>query len=622
MKKFWLGALSLFLSLIVSVSVFACKENGNEEENNITFTSDFMVKNGISPYKVVIPTDASETIVFAANDFVLFFEETTGVTLPVVRDNSGELDKFVSIGQTRQFAESGLAFDSSLGKDGLNIFRKDKNHYLIGGSDQGTCFAVYEYFERIFDLKIFTDTIWTMETAEELRLADFNVSEKPDIPYRMIARHDVYWGPKEYTMRMRTGNIGNIWTLFGHAFAYIMPPAQYLAEHGDWFTSKNPQGEADWQLCTSNQELRDEFVKNTVAMLEENPNADYISIAMNDGGGMCECAQCAAALEKYGTWSGVYIEFGNYVATEVKKQIQQTAPERAENVVCSMLAYNACEAPPFKTGSEEPTIRCVDNLHVMYAPVADNRAFAWADEKNSAKTANLIKQWSKVTDHLDMWSYAANFANFMQPYNMWNSVQQNYRDFVARGGSLWYEEGPHETPQTNFSDLKLYVESQLMWDADQDINVLIDDFMNAFYGAEAAPYIRRYFDVMNLHFLSSDEKNIGAAYGTIAYQQGDAVDTQHFPYGFVYNCNRLFEDAFAANEKLKGTENYQMYADNIRIEQMVVTYLFLELYPDRFSTEELISMTDEFERYGDLKGITTCGLNSFDSLVSKYRSQI
>lgn len=623
MKKILISSVSLILSLMFLFSLSACKKNTENGQDTVVYTSDYMVKNGISPYKVVIPAAASDTIVFAANDFVMLFKEATGVDLPIVRDNTvGENDKFISIGETAQFEKSGLEYDSSLGYDGLNIYRKDKNHYLIGGSEEGTCYAVYEYFERLFDLKIFTDTLRTMNTVEELKLADFDVSEKPDIPYRLIARYNTYWGPNEYTMRMRVSNMGQVWALFGHSFAYLMPPSQYFADHPEWYTVDNPQGEWDWQLCTSNTEMRKVFVDNVIEKLKSQPQTQFISISLNDGYGMCGCADCADALKKYGTWSGVYIEFGNYVASEVKKWLQENDPERAETFSCSMLAYNACEAPPYKTGSDEPTIKCVDNMHVMYAPVADNRAFAWEDEENSAKNATAIKQWLKVTDHLDVWSYSANFANFLQPYNMWNSVQQNYKDFVARNGMLWYEEGTHEYPNTNFTDLKLYVESQLMWDTDQDINVLIDDFMNAFYGPKAAPYIREYFDVMNMHFLSSDEKNKGRAYGTIASQQGHAVDEQHFPYGFVYNCNEIFKKAIEANEELKDTENYQMYSDNIKIEQLVVTYLFLELHQDRFDTEEVIAMLDEFEKYGELKGISYCGGFNFDSLVSEYRSQI
>ena len=60
----------------------------------------------------------------------------------------------------------------------------------------------------------------------------------------------------------------------------------------------------------------------------------------------------------------------------------------------------------------------------------------------------------------------------------------------------------------------------------------------------------------------------------------------------------MFEDAYSANEKLKGTDpNYEDYAYRIRVEQIVPEYLFIYLYLDQFNYADASALIDKFETY-------------------------
>ena len=57
------------------------------------YSSAYLVKDGRSPYRIVIPEDASSVIRFAAGELQMFFREATGITLPVEGDEGESFDE-------------------------------------------------------------------------------------------------------------------------------------------------------------------------------------------------------------------------------------------------------------------------------------------------------------------------------------------------------------------------------------------------------------------------------------------------------------------------------------------------------------------------------------------------
>ena len=110
------------------------------------------------PTTVVIPDSASDLIKTAAQEFQYLLGIATGVTVKTQSDVSlthTADGKYISIGETSLLASSGLTIDrEELGADGVRIITKDNTVYLVGGSDYGSLYAVYDFMQIVFHYEI------------------------------------------------------------------------------------------------------------------------------------------------------------------------------------------------------------------------------------------------------------------------------------------------------------------------------------------------------------------------------------------------------------------------------------------------------------------------------------
>ena len=92
-----------------------------------------------------------------------------------------------------------------------------------------------------------------------------------------------------------------------HNFNYWIPGKIYGKSHPHFFAEINGQritpSENDTlllseQLCTTNQELRDEIVRRMVEYCTAHPEIKTISLIPNDGFGWCECEECSNFYDK------------------------------------------------------------------------------------------------------------------------------------------------------------------------------------------------------------------------------------------------------------------------------------------------------------------------------------
>ncbi|MDR3263866.1 MAG: DUF4838 domain-containing protein [Clostridiales bacterium] len=172
--------------------------------DNSTPTDRFILKNGVTDYKIVIRSAAVgygdywmlETI--AAKELTKFFEEATGVQLVTVKDtvvHYSDDAKYISIGKSSFLTDSGIDIDySQLPGGGFRIVTKGNSVFLTGGDagagvttgeENGYMYAVYEFLYKLFDLDFyFTDSYSMKHNVTDIPLMNYDVTEVPDIEYR------------------------------------------------------------------------------------------------------------------------------------------------------------------------------------------------------------------------------------------------------------------------------------------------------------------------------------------------------------------------------------------------------------------------------------------------------
>ena len=584
--------LSLAMCAALALSAGACKQKqGNGNTRAYTMT-----ENGRTEYSVIVPENASDIEKFAADELKFFFKEGTGIELTVQSDKdvNAASGKYISVGRTSLLESAKIsAEESALGIDGYVVKQSGDDIYLCGGGDDGTVYAVYGLLSELMDLEIYAGDCWTIDKTENLRFDTLDVTDIPDIPFRVIGRSNTWYSTNENMYRMRVTNAEKRMSNLGHAFYYFIPADQYYTDNKEWFGVENPSGHADWQLCLTNEEMKAEFIKNVQKYIDEHPDIDIISLGQNDGDGHCTCSECSAKYEEYGTVSGLYVEFCNDVANTVTEWLRATDEARANRLQFYMFAYTFTEDAPVVNG--KPTITCADNTGILVAPIGAHVSHAYTDMATNASSAKVFSDWQMVTDNFYIWSYSTHFGNYYMPHNSFGSIQKNIRSYVDMGAQFVFDQGTCGNSISNFDALKTYLFSKLMWDCTLDFDALVRNFINAYYGEAAGEYVYRFFDVMRSYLTTLEYEKSQYAY--CASQLSTNVSTAYFPENFVYYLDDIFYEAFEALEAVRSADEaaYAVYKARLDFEYLDVLYLELELYRDSMSNSEKAGLLEQFE---------------------------
>jgi len=105
-----------------------------------------------------------------------------------------------------------------------------------------------------------------------------------------------------------------------------------------------------------------------------------------------------------------------------------------------------------------------------------------------------VEDWGKIADDIIVWDYVIQFTNLLSPFPNLHVLQPNIQFFAKNGVTAMFEQGNREVGG-EFAELRSYLISKLLWNPDLNIDALMNDFLNGYYG-NAGPHIRKYIDAM------------------------------------------------------------------------------------------------------------------------------
>jgi lipoprotein len=599
----WNQFVTLALSvLFLGVIFVGCSQKEDNDKETPT-TGTWLVENGKTDYRIVLGEDAGEDEQYAAEELQYFFEKATGIELRIIDDVmvSDAKGKYLSIGNTVLIQENGIELNyDELGNDGYKVVTCGDAIVMAGATGYGTKYSVYGFLNQQFGLKIYTEDVFYIDETENEKLVDLNWTDVPDIPFRSGGITLGYWGTEKYMTRMRIRNISDGWGLSRHTHFIVIDPYKYSGEqYDDWFSEQKKQ------LCLTNEDMKAEFVKNLWQIIQDESDCTYFMLGHEDNDDYCKCTNCKQARAANGGFqSAVEMIFTNDVVRQINELAEKFMPER--ELLFATFAYTNTERAPvvFNRDLEKyvpinENVVAEDNLAVMVAPISAHASSPYLSDDNPARGTFL--SWDAVTNHLMVWAYSANFANYLVPYNCWDSIQQNYLDYKDMNVSYVFEQGLYNVYVPNFQELRGYVYYNTMWDTSLDTNGLIQDFITHFYGA-GANKVQEYFDKLRGHMDELEATRNIKAYSAPQLVQ-NYLDTTLFPKEFLDECDALFDDALEAVEEMRNTNmaEYERCRNAVRAERMQVRYLILSLYADKYSKADFNAMVDEFEDIASIK---------------------
>ena len=293
----------LFALLILATGAAGAEESGFS-----------IAANTSSQFVIVHPTDASPSVVYAAQELQRFTKEMTGAQLPITTDDQPLPAKAILIGVTRHTQTVlGAAPDlGKLGDDGFRIVTRGPHLLIVGSPVRGTLYGVYELLEKYGGCRWYAKhhslipqrDSWTIPALDETQTPAFAMRE----PFwwgmfdgDFAARCKVN-GNRPALQEKHGGKIRFGGGLFVHTFYPLMPPSEFFAEHPEYYSELNGKRTTEHaQLCLTNPDVVRIVTERVLARIRQDPQAKLFSVSQNDWRGWCQCKRCREIDEREGS---------------------------------------------------------------------------------------------------------------------------------------------------------------------------------------------------------------------------------------------------------------------------------------------------------------------------------
>jgi hypothetical protein len=478
------------LCVIVAV-IFFMTENGLAQKKTqrktratVATTEIILADNQMSRYRILIPSAATEVERKAATVLQQYLLEISGAALPILSADQHRTPYEIVLGQNDRLDDVGMKINSSaLGSDGFVIRTDSMRLFIAGGSDKGTLFGVYTFLEKYLGCRMYSPAVKVIPERERIVLDKINEQQVPAIEFR-TTHYRVTWDPEYidwHKLEHDADGDRSEWGMWVHTFNALVPPETYFEEHPEYFAMVNGR-RTPTQLCLTNPNVLEITIQNLRKRIARNPEAKYWSVSQNDNREYCTCEHCKAIDDREGSPSGSIVQFVNQVADQF--------PEK----VISTLAYEYGRKAP-------KNIKPGDNVNIMLCSIEIHRDKPIVDDSTSAAFANDVKEWGRIAKDIIVWDYVIQFNHLVSPFPNLHVLQPNLQFFVENGVSAMFEQGNREVGG-EFAELRAYLISKLMWNPYENVDTLVHDFLNGYYGA-AAPLIKEYMDAMKNALLAS-----------------------------------------------------------------------------------------------------------------------
>ena len=478
-----------------------------------------VVRKGSPVAVIVLPPDPVESESLAARELASHVEKMSGAKLTTATVEPKMLDAFLE--RSKMDGVTPIVLGSAAmpkvekllaGKGtfpGTFALKATKDAIFIAGIDGGTNIGVSELLEQQGVRWFMPGDLGTViPEAKTITVKDQETVQVPSFASRWFQMPD-----KDWQVRVRCGG-----TAFpgGHG----LPGLPKFKDAPELYALINGQ-RSQRQHCLSNPKVLELVVANVLERRKKG-GSNVIGMGPNDGRGFCECDECkkldGGDYDPFSADPSVtdrYIWFFNQVLAKVNDKYPDTK--------IAFYIYHTYMRPPVKwkpdpriTGALAPI--ALDRVHGFSNPVAPEKSYAkW-----------LYQEWGKIMPELYDRGYWSNLADPGFPF----ITVHRLRDEIPACHEFGLKGWRVETFPNYASYLPSnYIAAKLMWNHKADVDALLKDFAEKFFGPAAEP-MSQYVTLMDSALRDSP------------YITGCAWDMpHHYPAALRKSARQLLQDA-------------------------------------------------------------------------------
>lgn len=484
-----------------------------------------LVEDGKAKAAIVIEADA-EHPKQAAEVIAEHIKLMSGAELPVIvegEDMPAGVSSRIYVGHTNAAAAAGVKLPSgydpsprpeAFEEEGFTVATKGNDIYVGGNQDgpyRGTIYGAAHLLETL-GCRWYMPGDWGRIVPEKktVVVADMNVTQRPDFAVRWIGLGG--WLPVSRDERAEyrqwaslvTMNPDPMYPLVGDGFlTYLIPQDEFFEKEPDVY-AMNEQGER-WvgryerlsmlelanprTLELSIQNLKEAWVGDRKM---RNVNEIGVGISPPDGTPVSYSKESKELSNNFYFPRYVHVPMNSDEFFGFAGKLSKEFPDKW----ISTMAYASREVPP-------QGVELGPNVMVKYAPIANDVLHANDSELwRRDDYVKFLKQWGKLVDHITIYDYSPGFLTgmFVPERDVENMAinAKIYRDLGVKGMT---REGRKAFMITWLS---FYCTAKFLWDADTDLDKLKTEFYTDFFGKEAGPHVRAWWDASAERLVNTD----------------------------------------------------------------------------------------------------------------------
>jgi len=527
-----------------------------------------IIQDGRPKATIVVSREATEVERYAASEMQKYLKKISGATLPIKLEDEESAGNLIYIGVCDAVRDFRPPVTSRFrGANGFVIESGDGWIAIVGAEDLDTLYGVYAFMEKYLGVRWFMpgeigEVIPKMKTV---KVGEIHDKEKPDFAVRWIGSGE--WALKNrmnVNVTVKGKKVGVNWKWSFHSFFYLIHPNQYFDVHPEFYSyvrgrRLRPKEPRNAQLCTSNPELIREVAKNIIDLFDKDPTIDILSLCPNDGGGFCECKSCTSLDDPNADWYGRYSRRLAIFNNQVAELVAEKHPDK----IIKVGAYAMYLRYP-KDKDYKPAENLAVQVCHTYACYNHPVNLSTCERNQKMFTEDLIK-WAKAAKHLFIYEYYHKGAWAGLPWALVHVIREDIPYYLSIGAEGFYTQckmGNFHTVGLNY-----YVAAKLIWDSGLDVDALLDDFYDKFYGKAAEP-MKKYFERMERAFLDYNDH-----ISPFGYKSVSIAAREIFTEDVLADCEKYIKEAERLADDKLTRERVRMARITLDYTKMVMKYL-------------------------------------------------
>ena len=494
------GPCACLFRCACAAAILSLVSSGADVANSVTLVHD-----GEPRAAIVVASDCPVVVRVAARDLREYVRRMSGATMPVVevgRESDESLESLrrqqgvVLVGASRYTRELGLgagrrpdSFRITTRPGLLAIVGRDtciddpgraSTGHAVGSA--GTLHGVCRFLEGLGVRWFYPGAIGeVVPPTKTVVVRDLDIEDAPYFSRRAAyytVKGDTLWN---WRVGFGPGEVG-----FGDCHPFSVWPAKYKDSHPEYFAMSGAAHDFR-QVCFSHPSARARMLQDIRNYLTAQPYGTlfpYFTLLFNDGCiRTCECEGCQAGTVEAEGWSGSDSGIITGAALEFAKAIEQEHPDRG----ILLGAYNKCIRPPTGIGQLPRNVAVIICKH--------GRLHQWSEDYRK-NVRYVIEGWRKLKPkEMYFWEYYGHRPGAIMfcPHFLRDDIRY-LKQCSERGPRILGEKiftfGPNpraEAARTWWFGLNCYVTAKLLWNPDTDVDALLEDYYQRFYGPASGP---------------------------------------------------------------------------------------------------------------------------------------